>query len=67
MTITPHTDDPQQHADEDLAADLRDHGHTWPDIAATLGTTIAAAKKYAAASDRRAHDTALRDQATLFD
>lgn len=40
MTATPHADT-GQHADEDLAADLRDHGHTWPDIADTLGTTIA--------------------------
>lgn len=53
-------------SDEDLAAQLRDHGHTWPEIADTLHITVNTAKKYAAAADQRAHDRAHKHQTSLF-
>ncbi|MGC4934452.1 hypothetical protein ACLQ3C_12295 [Gordonia sp. DT30] len=64
MTL-PGTDD-QQHADEDHAADLRDRGRSWAEIADDLGITTASAKKYAAAADHRAAERCARNQISLF-
>ncbi len=63
MTLTG-TDD-HQHADEDHAADLRDRGHSWAEIADDLGITISLAKHYATTADHRARSTAARNQLDL--
>lgn len=54
------------HADQDLAADLKARGHTWTHIADILGTTPAVARRYAEHSDQRAHHRAHQHQLGLF-
>lgn len=56
----------QQRLDEDCAAQMRHHGHTWAAIAAELGVSVATARRYADASDRRVLERARRDQLSLF-
>ncbi|MFW0797618.1 hypothetical protein AAFP30_27700 [Gordonia sp. CPCC 205515] len=60
---TERNDDEQN---EDLAADLRDHGHTWAEIAAAVNLTPYAAQQAANRADRRARTRAERDQIALF-
>ncbi|MYR08974.1 hypothetical protein GTV32_22845 [Gordonia sp. SID5947] len=54
------------HQAEDLAADLRDHGHTWAAIAAAVNLTPYAAQQAANRADTRAAERAARNQITLF-
>lgn len=61
-----NTPDAQQLADEDLAAELRDHGHSWAFVADTLNVTTTTAKHFAAAADTRAAARAARHQIALF-
>lgn len=63
MSPTDRLDDQQA---EDLAADLRDHGHTWADIAAAVNLTPYAAQQAAHRADQRAADRAARNQIALF-
>lgn len=54
------------HQAEDLAADLRDHGHTWAVIAEAVNLTPYAAQQAAQRADQRAATQAARDQIALF-
>ena len=54
------------HQAEDLAADLRDHGHTWADIANAVNLTPYAAQQAANRADARAAERAARAQIALF-
>lgn len=56
----------EQLLDEDAAADMRDRGYTWASISSELGVSMATARRYAAASDRRVQDRASREQIALF-
>jgi hypothetical protein len=54
------------HQAEDLAADLRDHGHTWADIATAVNLTPYTAQQAARRADARAAERAAREQIALF-
>lgn len=62
--MTTASDD--DHETEDLAADLRDHGHTWTDIARETNLTPYAAQQAAGRADRRAAEIAAQQQTALF-
>ncbi len=61
-------DDPDAHDREiqDLAADMREHGRSWTDIAHDLAIPVATAKLAAMQADRRAAELAARDQIAQF-
>ncbi len=54
------------HAAEDLAADLRDHGHPWTAIADAVNLPPHLAQQAAARADARAAERLARDQIALF-
>lgn len=54
------------HQAEDLAANLRDHGLTWADIATAVNLTPYAAQQAARRADARAAERAAREQIALF-
>ena len=61
-------DDPDAHDREiqDLAADLREHGRSWADIAHDLALPEATVKRAAEQAHQRAAELAARDQIALF-
>ncbi len=60
------SDSLDDHQAEDLAADLRDHGHTWADIANAVNLPAHLAQQAAHRADVRAADRADRAQIALF-
>ncbi len=50
----------------DLAADMREHGRSWADIAHDLALPEATVKRAADQARRRAAELAARDQIALF-
>ena len=61
-------DDPDAHDREigDLAADMREHGRSWADIAHDLALPQATVKHAAEQAHQRAAERAARDQIALF-
>ena len=61
-------DDPDAHDREiqDLAADMREHGRSWTDIAHDLALPEATVKLAVAQANQRAAALAARDQIALF-
>ncbi len=62
------TDDPdaQDREIQDLAADMREHGHSWADIAHELALPEATVRIAAAQAHQRAAECVARDQIALF-
>ncbi|WP_078113961.1 hypothetical protein [Gordonia sp. IITR100] len=61
-------DDPeaQDREIQDLAADMREHGRSWTDIAHELAIPVATAQLAADQAHHRAAELAGRDQIALF-
>ena len=61
-------DDPDAHDRElgDLAADMREHGRSWGDIAHDLALPEVTVRRAAEQAHQRAAELAARDQIALF-
>lgn len=51
---------------QDAAADLRDQGLSWAEIARELGIPVGAVQRAVASADQRTAERAARNQHTLF-
>lgn len=58
--------DAQDREIQDLAADMRERGRSWADIAHELAIPVATAKLAAAQAHHRAAERVARDQIALF-
>ncbi|PZT97264.1 MAG: hypothetical protein DI630_21960 [Gordonia sp. (in: high G+C Gram-positive bacteria)] len=58
--------DAQDREIQDLAADMRDHGRSWADIAHELALPEATVKHAVDQAHQRAAELAARDQIALF-
>ncbi|MBY4576074.1 hypothetical protein ACN94_22410 [Gordonia paraffinivorans] len=64
--MTDDDPDTQDREIQDLAADMREHGRSWADIAHDLALPEATVKRAADQARQRAAELAARDQIALF-
>ena len=64
--VTDDDPDAQDREIQDLAADMREHGRSWADIAHELAIPVATAKLAVDQAHQRAAELAARDQIALF-